>query len=111
MTAAADRPGRRLRVATRHPATTLRHFATAGLQPEIIAVDEPALAPALGLADAVVELGSRLALGAPGAAPLEVRAVVASCSARLVAARAARVLRRGDIDALVKRLRTALEDR
>ena len=111
VTAAADRPGRRLRVATRHPETTLRHFAAAGLQPEIITMDEPALAPALGLADGVVELGSRLALGAPGAPPLEVRAVVASCSARLVAARAARVLRRGDIDALVKRLRAALEDR
>lgn len=110
-TAAADRPGRRLRVATRHPETTRRHFAAAGLQPDILTLDEPALAPALGLADGVVEVTSRLAADHPGVPALEVRAVVAACSARLVAARAARVLLRDDIGALVERLRSALEDR
>jgi ATP phosphoribosyltransferase len=105
-----DRPGRRLRVATRHPETARRHFAATGVQPEILAMDEPALAPALGVADGVVELASRLAAPRTVAPALEVRAVVAACSARLVAARAARVLRRGDIDAFVRRLRSALED-
>ncbi len=98
-------------MATRHPETTCRHFAAAGLQPDILTLDEPALAPALGLADGVVEVTSRLAADHPGVPALEVRAVVAACSARLVAARAARVLLRDDIGALVERLRSALEDR
>ena len=48
--------------------------------------------------------------GCRGAPPLEVREVVAACSARLVAARAARVLLRDEFSALVTRLRAALED-
>lgn len=103
------RPDRRLRVATRHPRTTRRYFAAAGLLPDVLTMDEPALAPALGFADGVVELASRLAGGQTGDAALEVRAVVAACSARLVAARAARVLVRDEIGALAGRLRAALE--
>jgi ATP phosphoribosyltransferase len=109
-TAAEERPGRRLRVATRHPETARRHFAAAGVQPEIITMDAPALAPALGLADGVVVLSSCLASGIPGSEGLAVREVVATCSARLVAARAARVLLRDEIGAVVERLRTRLEE-
>ena len=43
--------------------------------------------------------------------PLEVGEVVADCSAHLVAARAARVLLRDEIGALVTSLRAALEER
>ena len=107
---AAVRPDRRLRIATRHPETARRHFAAAGAQPEIVAVDEPALAAGLGLADGVVELRSRLA-GRAGMVALEEREVVAACSARLVSARAARVLRRDEINALADRLRAVLEGR
>ena len=69
------------------------------------------LAPALGLADGVVALRSRLATELSGMPRLEVREVVAACSARLVAARAARVLLRDEFGALVTRLRAALEER
>jgi ATP phosphoribosyltransferase len=107
---AAVRPDRRLRVATRYPRTARRHFHESGAQPDIFVLDEPVLAPALGLADGVVELTVRLRAGSPGAPALEPRAVVASCSAHLVASRAARVLLRAEFAALVDRLRAALED-
>jgi ATP phosphoribosyltransferase len=100
----------RTRVATRHPGTALRHFAATGAQPEIVVVDEPLLAPALGLADGVIELAARVAAGRPGAPSLEAREVVAACSAHLVASRAARVLRRAEFATLVDRLRDASED-
>ena len=107
---AAVRPDRRLRVATRCPETARRHFAAAGAQPDILVVDEPLLAPALGLADGVVELAARVRAGRPGASPLEERAVVAACSAHLVASRAARVLLRAEFATLIDSLREALED-
>jgi ATP phosphoribosyltransferase len=107
----AVRPDRRLRVATRHPRTAHRHFRQSGAQPDIFVLDEPLLAPALGLADGVVELTARLRAGRPGAPELEPRAVVASCSAHLVASRAARVLLGAEFAALVDRLRAALEER
>ena len=109
--AAALRPDRRLRIATRHPETASRHFAAAGAQPEIVTVDEPALAPELGLADGVVELRSRLAAGRGGSDGLQEREVVAACSARLVVARAARVLLRDEVNALAAGLRAILEGR
>jgi ATP phosphoribosyltransferase len=107
---AAVRPDRRLRVATRHPRTASRHFHESGAQPDVFVLDEPVLAPVLGLADGVVELTARLRAGRPGAPDLEPRAVVAACSAHLVASRAARVLLRAEFAALVDRLRAALED-
>ena len=73
--------------------------------------DEPALAPALGVADGVVELRSRLAAGRAGGVTLQEREVVAACSARLVAARAARVLLHAEINALADSLRAILEAR
>jgi ATP phosphoribosyltransferase len=105
------RTDRRLRIATRHPATTLRHFVAAGAQPEIVTVDEPALAPELGVADAVVELRSRLAAGRRGMLELDEREVLASCSAHLVAARAARVLLREEVNGLADSLRAVVEAR
>lgn len=106
----AVRPDRRLRVATRHPQTARRHFAAAGTQPDILVVDEPLLAPALGLADGVIELTTRIRTARLGAPLLEEREVVASCSAHLVASRAARVLLRDELASLIDRLRAALED-
>ena len=108
---AALRADRRLRIATRYPEAALRHFAATGAQPEVVPADEPALAPALGLADGVVELRSRLAAGRTGGVELQERGVVAACSARFVAARAARVLLRDEINELAGRLRAALEGR
>ena len=105
---AAVRPDWRLRVATRHPGTARRHFRESGVQPDIFVLDEPMLAPALGLADGVIELSARLRAGRPGAPVLETRDVVASCSAHLVASRAARVLLRAEFAALVERLRGRL---
>ena len=108
LTPAGGRSDRRARIATRHPQTVRRHFSAAGAQLEILVADEPLLAVALGLADGVAELRSRLA-GFPDAPALVEREVVAACSARLVAARAARVLLRDEINALVERLRAAVE--
>jgi ATP phosphoribosyltransferase len=107
---AAVRPDRRLRVATRHPETARRYFTVTGEQPEILVVDEPVLAPALGLADGVIDLAARVRTGRLGAPALEVRAIVTSCSAHIVASRVARVLLRAELAALVDSLRTALED-
>jgi len=106
---AAVRPHRRLRVATRHAEAARRHFAATGAQPDILVLDEPVLAPALGLADGVIELAARLDAGRRESPLLEVREVVASCSAHLVASRAARVLRRTEFALLVDRLRSAVE--
>ncbi len=108
LTTPGGRPDRRPRIATRHPHTARRHFAAAGVQPEIIVADEPLLAVALGLADGVVELRSRLAAFADAPALAE-REIVAACSARLVAARAARVLLRDEINGLAERLRAAVD--
>lgn len=110
LTPAGGRPDRRPRIATRHPQTARRHFAAAGAQPEILVADEPLLAVALGLADGVAELRSRLAAAADAPALVE-REIVAACSARLVAARAARVLLRDEINALAGRLRVVVEGR
>ena len=59
----------------------------------------------------MVELRSRLVAVRRGMEELQEREVVAACSARLVAARAARVLLRGEINALVDGLRAVLEER
>jgi len=107
----AVRRHRRMRVATRHPETARSYFAAAGVQAEILTLDEPALAPGLGVAEGVVELRSRLAATSPAAPETTERGVVTACSARLVAGRAARVLLRDEVNALADRLRAALEER
>ncbi len=110
VTPAALRSDRRWRVATRHPITAARHFAATGAQPEILVVDDPMLAPALGMADGIIELSARLHGDVPGVRSLMLHAVVAACSAHLVVSRAARVLRRDAFADLLCRLRAALED-
>ena len=110
LTPAGGRPDRRPRVATRHPHTARRHFAAGGAQPEILVADEPLLAVALGFADGVAELRSRLA-AFPDAPVLLEREVVAACSAHLLASRAARVLLSEEINALAERLRAAVEEK
>jgi ATP phosphoribosyltransferase len=108
LTAAGGRPDRRPRIATRHPRTARRHFAATGVQPEILVADEPLLVIALGVADGVVDMRSKLA-AFPDAPELAEREIVATCSARLVAARAARVLLRDEINVLAERLRAAVD--
>jgi ATP phosphoribosyltransferase len=109
--ACGGRPDRRLRVATRHPEAARRYFAAAGVQPELLELDEPTLAPGLGLAGGVVELRSRLGADAPESPAFEERGVVATCSARLVAGRSARVVRRDEVNALADALRAVVEQR
>ena len=106
----------RPRVATRYPLMTRRHFAASGRQVEVVAFDAAFLAPALGIADGVVELRSRLVLDDAHAGPgrlarLRVREEVATCSARLVAGRAARALGGERLAELLERLRAAVEER
>lgn len=103
--AGRGRPSRP-RVATPYPACTCRHFAASGRQVEAIDFRVATLAPALGLADGVVDLQSRVDAQAP---PLIVQEEIAACSLRLVAGRAARTLHAERLEDLVERLRAALE--
>ena len=104
--AAGGRTRPRPRVATRYPRLTRRHFGEGGRQIETLTFGAAAaLTPALGAADGVVELESRL--GEAGVA-LTVRDEVARCSARLVSSRAARVFSADRLEGLLGRLRAAL---
>jgi ATP phosphoribosyltransferase len=99
-----------LRLATRFPKVTRRHFAAAGVQVDAVELTGATpSAPALGLADGVVELD--VVLAGSRATGLVVREVVAPCGARLVASRAARALRGDEVAALVARLRGLIEAR
>jgi len=104
--ATAGRERSRPRVATPYPRVTRRHFGATGRQVEAVAFAAAALAPALGIAEGVVELRSRVA-GAP--LDLEVREEVAAVSLRLVAGPAAHVLLADELVALLERLRPSLE--
>lgn len=100
----------RLRVATRFPRVTARHFAAGSRQVEPLRLTSTAtLAVSLGLAHGVLELDTVIdAASVPG---LVARETVARCGARLVAGRAARSLRGAEIAALLARLRELLERR
>ena len=104
----AGRGGSRPRVATPYPRVTCRHFGATGRQVEAIVFAAAALAPVLGIADGVVDLRSRVETAPLG---LEVREEVAAVSLRLVAGRAAHVLRADGLAALLERLRPPLEGR
>ena len=102
----ADELERRLgaiRIATKYPRTASRYFEQSGRQAEVIEVKGSVeLAPLAGLADGIVDLtatGRTLNENA-----LEIREVIADCSARLVANRVAHKLRQGEIDALVEKI-------
>jgi ATP phosphoribosyltransferase len=96
----------RPRVATPYPCVTRRHFGADGRQVEAIAFTAAALAPALGIAEGVVALGSRVEQ-AP--VELELREEVAAVSLRLVAGRAAHTLHAQDLGELLARLRLVRE--
>jgi ATP phosphoribosyltransferase len=102
----ADELERRLgaiRIATKYPRIATRYFEQTGRQAEVIEVKGSVeLAPIVGLADGIVDLtatGRTLEEN-----DLEVREVVTTCTARLVANRVAHKLRQQEIDALVERL-------
>jgi ATP phosphoribosyltransferase len=102
----ADELERRLgaiRIATKYPRSAARYFEESGRQAEVIEVKGSVeLAPLAGLADGIVDLtatGRTLSENA-----LEIREVIADCSARLVANRVAHKLRQSEIDALVEKI-------
>jgi ATP phosphoribosyltransferase len=92
-----------VRIATKYPRVAARHFEESGRQAEVIEVKGSVeLAPIAGLADGIVDLtatGRTLRENA-----LEVREVIAECTARLVANRVAHKLRQEEIDELVGRI-------
>jgi ATP phosphoribosyltransferase len=102
----ADEHERRLgaiRIATKYPRTAASYFEQSGRQAEVIEVKGSVeLAPLAGLAEGIVDLtatGRTLREN-----KLEIREVIADCSARLVANRVAHKLRQGEIDALVEKI-------
>ena len=92
-----------VRIATKYPRVATRYFEESGRQAEVIEVKGSVeLAPISGLAEGIVDLtasGRTLQENA-----LEVREVIADCSARLVANRVAHKLRQSAIDELVERI-------
>lgn len=104
---ASSHTGRMPRVATKFPRTAAAHFASRGVQVEIVDVQGSVeLAPLLGLADVIVDLvetGTTLAENG-----LEVKEEIAAVSSVLVANRASYKLRTAAISALIAALREAL---
>ena len=104
---AAALAGRRLRVATKFPASARRHFARRGQQVEIVKLyGSMELAPLVGLADLIVDVvdtGGTLA--ANGLVPLE---TLAEISARLVVHRSLAKVRHRAIADVVGRLEAAV---
>jgi ATP phosphoribosyltransferase len=105
----ADELERRLgaiRIATKYPRIATAYFEQSGRQAEVIEVKGSVeIAPIAGLSDAIVDLtatGRTLREN-----DLEVREVIAECSARLVANRVAHKLRGAEIDSLAERLGAA----
>jgi ATP phosphoribosyltransferase len=95
-----------MRIATKYPRTAERYFERTGRQAEVIEVKGSVeLAPRAGLADGIVDLvdtGRTLAEN-----NLEIREVIATSSARLIANRITHKLRARELDSLVERLREA----
>ena len=105
-TRVADDLERRLgaiRIATKYPRVAARYFEQSGRQAEVIEVKGSVeLAPLSGLADGIVDLtatGRTLEEN-----DLEVREVIAECTARLVANRVAHKMRHEAIDRIVERI-------
>jgi ATP phosphoribosyltransferase len=104
---ALDEDERRLggmRIATKYPRITERHFEETGRRAEVIEVKGSVeLAPLSGLADGIVDLvatGRTLAENG-----LEVREEIVTSTARLIANRVSHKLRAAEVDELVERLR------
>jgi ATP phosphoribosyltransferase len=98
----------RLRIATKYPRITRRHFAAKGIQTDIIKLyGSMELAPLVGLADRIVDLvGTGATLRANGLVEVE---HIADITAWLVANKAAMKLRHDALKALVTRLQGAVE--
>ncbi len=99
-----------LRVATKYPNITRKHFANLGIQAECIKLNGAMeLAPRLGLAKHIVDLvSSGRTLKANG---LRETQVIAQISSRLIVNRAAFKTRSAEIGDLIERFRLALEEK
>ena len=110
--AADDDPRRwsHVRVATKYPNLTRRHFEERGVQAECVKLNGAMeLAPALGLSSRIVDLVSTgTTLRENGLVEVE---VLREVSARLIVNRAAFKTRAAEIAPLVERFRTASETR
>ncbi|MHA1538807.1 MAG: ATP phosphoribosyltransferase [Alphaproteobacteria bacterium] len=106
-----DNPGRwsHVRVATKYPGITRRHFARRGVQAECIKLNGAMeLAPRLGLCRRIVDLvSSGATLKANGLVEVE---KIAEISSRLIVNRAALKTRPEEIGALVERFRKAVKE-
>ena len=102
----AEPPRPRPRVATKYVRTTRRFFSGKGIQAEIIRLyGSMEIAPAVGLADCIVDLvetGATLAANG-----LVVREEIAAISARLIVNKAAMKLSHRRVSSLVERIRRA----
>ncbi|TAL43695.1 MAG: ATP phosphoribosyltransferase [Salinibacterium sp.] len=107
--AAADDPRRwtRVRVATKYPKITQRHFAAKGIQTDIIKLyGSMELAPLVGLSDRIVDLvSSGNTLKANGLVEVE---HIADVSAWLVANRASMKMKHAAMKRVVERLARAV---
>jgi ATP phosphoribosyltransferase len=99
-----------IRVASKYPNVTRRHFASRGVQAEIVALNgSMELAPGLGLSRLIVDLvqtGSTLK--ANGLVETD---IIAEVSSRLIVNRIAFKTRADEIGAWIERFRTALIDK
>ncbi len=107
----SDDPSRwsHVRVATKYPAITRRHFARRGVQAECIKLNGAMeLAPRLGLCRRIVDLVSTgQTLKANGLVEVE---LIAEISSRLIVNRAALKTRPEEMGALIERFRSAVKD-
>ena len=99
-----------VRVATKYPAITRRHFEARGVQAECVKLNGAMeIAPALGLADRIVDLvSSGKTLAENGLVEVE---TIAQVSARLIVNRAAFKTRSAQIASLVEAFRSVASDR
>lgn len=97
-----------VRVATKYPHLTRRHYEAQGIQAECVKLNGAMeLAPSLGLSRRIVDLvSSGATLKANG---LVETSVIMQISARLIVNRAAFKMRAGEIVPVVERFRTAVE--
>ncbi len=106
----ADDPGRwsHIRIATKYPELTRRHFARRGVQAECIRLSGAVeLAPSLGLSQRIVDLvASGATLRANRLAEVE---TIAEVTARLIVNRAALKTRSGALGPLIERIREAAD--
>jgi len=98
-----------VRVATKYPNVTRRHFAARGVQAECVKLNGAMeLAPALGLTARIVDLvSSGRTLVENGLVEVE---TIAQVTSRLIVNRAAFKTRAGEVGALVERIRQVVDD-